>query len=72
MGRKGAKWGHGFRPRNMAAALMKAHGNRHYAAKLLGQKTPAKRSPIKATMARRRKTVRTFKNRSKYTAAKRS
>jgi len=56
----------------MAAALLKAHGNRHYAAKLLGQKTPAKRSPIKATMARRRKTVRTFKGRSKNTAAKRS
>lgn len=57
MGRKGAKWGHGFTPKNTAAALMKAHGNRHYAAKLLGQKAPAKKSAIKATMASRRRTL---------------
>lgn len=55
MGKRGGKWRHGFKPANMSAALMKAHGNRHYAAKLMGRSGGAKKSPIKATIAARRR-----------------
>lgn len=72
-GRSAAKWRHGFVPANMAAALLKAHNNAHYARKLLGQKAGPKKSPIKAVARRRAVTAkrRTFKGRKKNTRARR-
>lgn len=62
MGKNGSKWRHGYIPLNAAAALLKAHGSKRGAARVLGHRSTSaitrhvnSRRQLSASARRRRR-----------------